>query len=444
MSKNISQVYTSNPITSNQAGDLMYFGRSPYGIGDDTAMTFSDFEAQFGTPFTPSALTKSDDTNVTLTLGGSPTTALLQNTSLTLGWTGTLSPARGGTGVNNGSSTLTLGGNLATSGAFASTFTMTNTTTVTFPTSGTLATTSQIPTGAALTKTDDTNVTLSLGGSPATALVNAASLTLGWTGTLGVTRGGTGLASFTQGDILYSSAANTLSALAKNTTATRYISNTGTSNNPAWAQVNLTDGVTGTLPVANGGTGITSLGAGVATWLGTPSSANLAAAVTDETGTGALVFANTPTLVTPALGAATATSINFGGTSLANYVEGSITPTIVSSGGGSVTYATQVGTYTRIGNRVIFSFQIGVSSNSLGAGTITLAGLPINCTGGNVAVSLWQITLSAAAVTQIIGYVVNGTTTIALHKYSAGTTTALANTDLGASPSFIVAGSYQV
>jgi hypothetical protein len=64
----------------------------------------------------------------------------------------------------------------------------------------------------------------------------------------------------------------------------------------------LTTGVTGTLPVANGGTGITSLGAGVATFLGTPSSANLRTAVTDETGTGSLVFATSPTLVTPVLG----------------------------------------------------------------------------------------------------------------------------------------------
>ena len=52
------------------------------------------------------------------------------------------------------------------------------------------------------------------------------------------------------------------------------------------------------LPIA----GTTGYGAGVATWLATPSSANLASAVTGETGTGALVFANTPTLVTPALG----------------------------------------------------------------------------------------------------------------------------------------------
>jgi hypothetical protein len=60
--------------------------------------------------------------------------------------------------------------------------------------------------------------------------------------------------------------------------------------------VNLTTQVTGTLPAGNGGTGITSLGTGVATWLGTPSSANLAAAVTDETGSGALVFATTPVI----------------------------------------------------------------------------------------------------------------------------------------------------
>lgn len=59
-----------------------------------------------------------------------------------------------------------------------------------------------------------------------------------------------------QGDLLLSSAANTITALAKDATATRYLSNTGVTNNAAWAQVVLTDGVTGTLPVANGGTGI--------------------------------------------------------------------------------------------------------------------------------------------------------------------------------------------
>ena len=71
------------------------------------------------------------------------------------------------------------------------------------------------------------------------------------TGTLPTGNGGTGLATYTQGDLLYASAANVLSQLAKDTNATRYLSNTGTSNNPAWAQVNLADGVTGNLPVTN-------------------------------------------------------------------------------------------------------------------------------------------------------------------------------------------------
>jgi hypothetical protein len=61
------------------------------------------------------------------------------------------------------------------------------------------------------------------------------------------------------------------------------------------------------LPVA---TGISGLAAGVATLLATFSSANLATALSDETGSGSAVFANTPTLVTPVLGVATATSIN--------------------------------------------------------------------------------------------------------------------------------------
>jgi hypothetical protein len=90
-------------------------------------------------------------------------------------------------------------------------------------------------------------------GTPASGvLTNCTSIpAAGITGTLGVTHGGTGLATFTQGDLIYSSASNTLLALAKNTSATRYLSNTGTTNNPAWAQVDLSNGVTGNLPVGN-------------------------------------------------------------------------------------------------------------------------------------------------------------------------------------------------
>lgn len=53
----------------------------------------------------------------------------------------------------------------------------------------------------------------------------------------------------------------------------------------------------------------TTPGTGVATFLATPSSANLATALTDETGSGAAVFGTSPTLVTPTLGVASATSV---------------------------------------------------------------------------------------------------------------------------------------
>jgi hypothetical protein len=68
----------------------------------------------------------------------------------------------------------------------------------------------------------------------------------------GTSSGGLPLAA--QGDMLYASATNTWANLSKDTTATRYLANTGTTNNPKWDQVALTTGVTGILPVANGGT----------------------------------------------------------------------------------------------------------------------------------------------------------------------------------------------
>jgi len=82
-------------------------------------------------------------------------------------------------------------------------------------------------------------------------------------GTAAVTQGGTGLTTVAQGAVLYGSALNTVAGLAKSTTATRYLANTGVSNAPAWDQIDLGTGITTTrLPMANipsGGTASTFL-----------------------------------------------------------------------------------------------------------------------------------------------------------------------------------------
>lgn len=94
------------------------------------------------------------------------------------------------------------------------------------------ATAPQWTTGSALTKTDDTNVTLTLGGSPSTALLAATSITVGWTGTLAPSRGGTGFGSYAVGDMLYASGTTTLAKLAKpSVTSLMIMSSAGV---PSW------------------------------------------------------------------------------------------------------------------------------------------------------------------------------------------------------------------
>jgi hypothetical protein len=145
---------------------------------------------------------------------------------------------------------------------------------------------------------------------------------------------------YTVGDLLFADGANSVDALADVATGNVLLSG-GAGTAPSYGKVGLTTHVSGTLPVANGGTGVTSatgtgsvvlsvdptltltnatglpistgvsgLGAGVATFLATPSSANLRSALTDKTGTGAAVFATSPSLTTPNLGVASASSIN--------------------------------------------------------------------------------------------------------------------------------------
>jgi hypothetical protein len=150
--------------------------------------------ASFGAPFTPAALTEVDDANVTMTLGGTPNTALLQAVSMTLGWTGQLSIARGGT--NN--SVLGASGTLAQSDGTKYTFT-----TATYPSTATA-------TGTIL-RADGTNWVATTATYPATTTIN---------------------------QILYSSANNVIGGI---TTANSATLVTNASGVPAWTS-SMTNG----------------------------------------------------------------------------------------------------------------------------------------------------------------------------------------------------------
>lgn len=113
-------------------------------------------------------------------------------------------------------------------------------------------------TGAALTKTDDTNVTLTLGGSPTTALVNAASITVGWSGTLAYSRfvNGAGLS-------VVGRSANSSGVQADITgTANQILRVNGAGTSLGFGSIDISQSATigsSILPIANGGTGSSSV-----------------------------------------------------------------------------------------------------------------------------------------------------------------------------------------
>ena len=173
---------------------------------------------------------------------------------------------------------------------------------------------------AGLTLTSPTLTTPALGtpssgtltnctGYPSSAISGTISLTTQVTGILPVANGGTNAS--TASITSFNNITGYTASGATGTTSTNLVFSTS----PTLVTPILGTPTSVTLTNATGlpiSTGVSGLGTGIATFLATPTSANLISAVTDETGTGSLVFATSPTLVTPALGTPSSVTLTNG------------------------------------------------------------------------------------------------------------------------------------
>jgi len=131
---------------------------------------------------------------------------------------------------------------------------------------------------------------------------------------------------------------------------------------------------------------------------------------------------------------------------LDDYEENTWTPGI-SFGGGTtgITYTSQVGVYTKIGNRVFFNGQVVLSNKGSSSGALLITGLPFtsNATAGYAnPIAIRCNNLAAGVTTQVIGLVTVSATTITLESYAAGSITGMTEASANNNSSFMVSGHY--
>jgi hypothetical protein len=234
--------------------------------------------------------------------------------------------------------------------------------------------------------------------------------------------GGTSAAlTASNGGIFYSTA--TAGAILSGTATAQQLLMSGSSTAPIWS--------TSTYPTTNAiNTLLYASSANVMAALATVNSAGLLTSAggvpgwVAYTGTGAPVLATSPTLVTPILGVAAATSIALGGgTALANYLQGTFTPTLTGSVANptTITYAQNTGEYTRIGNTIHWSVFISVATLTIGAasGNLQITGLPVAAGGGNTATGSIVAGALTYTGTQLTAAIVSGNTFANIYQFSS-------------------------
>lgn len=170
---------------------------------------------------------------------------------------------------------------------------------------------------------------------------------------------------------------------------------------------------------------------------------------TGATGTGKFVFATSPVLTTPNIGAATAASINFGGATLSAYNASTWTPTITTDGAtGTPTYTTQVGSYEQIGRLVVARFTLVVATwPGSPTGNALIGGLPVtsNNTSGDSGSCVISNFITSTSFSWVTAQVLQNTTNVTLKATAAGGATSASQitaAQAGATAAFVGACIY--